>query len=115
MKIVAATCSEQYSGTTVLFKSLDSGLPARLLVSPALVSVVQGTTYIPIVNVGSSVLLYRHAVVGTLEEVRVVSLPSGVTKVPPLVATVTSQSVSPTNAGSASRPGVGSFAGRSTG
>lgn len=79
-----------------VFESLDSGLPAGLLVSPALVLVVRGTAYIPIVNVGpSDVLLYPHAVVGTLEEVRVVSLPSGVTEVPPVVATVASQSVSP--------------------
>lgn len=31
MKIVEATCSEQYSSTTVLFEPLDSGLPAGLL------------------------------------------------------------------------------------
>lgn len=96
LKIVAATCSQQYSGSTVLFEPLDSGLPAGLLASPALVPVVRGTAYIPIVNVGASdVLLYPHAVVGTLDEVRVVSLPAGVTEVPTLVATVASQSVSP--------------------
>ncbi|KAK0153282.1 hypothetical protein N1851_005015 [Merluccius polli] len=50
MKIVVATCSEQYSGSTVLFEPLDSGLPAGLLASPALVPVVRGTAYIPIVN-----------------------------------------------------------------
>lgn len=94
MQIVAATCSEQYSGTSVLFESLDSALPAGLLASPVLVPVVRGTAYIPIVNVGSlDVLLYPHAVVGTLEEVRVVSLPAGVTEVPSVVATVASQSV----------------------
>ncbi|KAK0135627.1 hypothetical protein N1851_028533 [Merluccius polli] len=87
---------KQYSGSTVLFEPLDSGLPAGLLASPALVPVVRGTAYIPIVNVGSSdVLLYPHAVVGTLDQVRVVSLPAGVTEVPPMVATVASQSVSP--------------------
>lgn len=96
MKIVAATCSEQYSGTTVLFESLDSGQPAGLLASPAPVPLVRGTAYVPIVNVGSSdVLIYPHAVVGTSDEVRVVSLPAGVTEVPPVVATVASQSVSP--------------------
>lgn len=57
MKIVAATCSERYSGTTVLFESLYSGLPAGLLGSPALVLVVRGTAYIPTVNVGSSDML----------------------------------------------------------
>lgn len=70
MKIAPATCSEQYSGTTMLFEPLDSGLPAGLLASPALVSVVRGTAYIPIVNVGAShVLLHPHVIVGTLEEV----------------------------------------------
>ncbi|XP_041853008.1 uncharacterized protein LOC121647552 [Melanotaenia boesemani] len=96
MKVVAATCSEQYSGGTVLFEPLDSGLPAGLLAVPALVPVVRGTTYIPIMNVGSSdVLLYPRAVVGSLEEVQVVSLPAGITEVLPQVATVASQLVSP--------------------
>ncbi len=95
MKIIAATCSEQYDGKTALFEPPESGLPAGLLASPALVSVVRGTAYIPIVNVGSSnALLYPHAIVGTLDEVRVVSLPAGVTEVPPVVATVSSQSAS---------------------
>ncbi|KAK0155388.1 hypothetical protein N1851_002293 [Merluccius polli] len=59
MKLVVATCSAQYSGISALFEPLDSGLPVGLLASPALVRVVQGTAYIPIVNVGSSaVLLY---------------------------------------------------------
>ena len=96
LKIIAATCSEQYSGSTVLFEPLDYGLPAGLLASPALVPAVRCMAYIPIVNVGTSnVLLYPHAVVGTLDEVCVVSLPAGVTEVPPLVAAVTAQSVSP--------------------
>lgn len=46
MKIVAATCSEHYSGTTVLFEPLDSGLLAGLLASPALVQMKRGTAYI---------------------------------------------------------------------
>lgn len=37
MQIIAATCSEHYSDTTVLFEPLDSALPAGLLASPALV------------------------------------------------------------------------------
>lgn len=41
------------------------------------------------------VLLYPHAVVGTLDEVHVVSLPADVTEVPPMVATVASRLVSP--------------------
>ena len=97
LKIVAATCSEQYAGTTALFEPPESGLPAGLLASPALVPVVRGTAYIPIVNVGSSdVLLYPHALVGTLEAACVVSLPAGVTEEPPVVATMFSQSVSMT-------------------
>ncbi|XP_035796548.1 retrovirus-related Pol polyprotein from transposon 412 [Amphiprion ocellaris] len=94
MQIVAATCSEQYSGNTVSFEPLDSGLPAGLLASPALVRVTRGTAYIPIVNVGSTdVLLYPRTVVGSLDEVNVVSLPAGVTEVPFGLATVASQSV----------------------
>ncbi|KAK0146649.1 hypothetical protein N1851_014046 [Merluccius polli] len=37
MKIVAATCSEAFSESTVLFEPLDVGLPAGLITSPALV------------------------------------------------------------------------------
>lgn len=96
IKIVTATCSEQYSGNTALFEPLDSN-QARLLVSPALVRVVRGTAFIPVVNVGSTgVLLYPHTVVGSLEEVRVVSLPAGVTEVPSQVATMASHSASST-------------------
>lgn len=59
MKIVTATCSEHYSGSTVLFEPLDSDVSAGLLPSPALVQVKRGTAYTPIVNVGSTeVLLY---------------------------------------------------------
>ena len=95
MKIVAATCSEQYSQASVLFEPSESGLPAGLLASPALVRVVRGTAYIPIVNVGStSVLLYPRTVVGTLDEVRVVSMPAGVTETPTSVATMASQAAS---------------------
>lgn len=65
MKIVAATCSEQFSGP------LDSGLPSGLLAFPALVRVIRGTAYIPVVNVGSvEVVLHPHIiVVGTLDTV----------------------------------------------
>lgn len=95
MKIIAATCSEQYSRTSVLFEPPESGLPGGLLASPALVRVVRGTAYIPIVNVGSnSVLLYPRTIVGTLNEVRVVSMPTGVTETPTGVATVASQAAS---------------------
>ncbi|XP_029941466.1 uncharacterized protein LOC115383427 [Salarias fasciatus] len=97
MKIVVGTCAEQHSGSSALFEPLESGLPAGLLASPSLVRVVRGTAYVPIVNVGSSaVLLYPRTVVGTLHEVRVVSLPVGITEVPSSVATVASQVISPT-------------------
>lgn len=97
MKIVAATCSEHHSGTSVLFEPLDSGLPAGLLASPALVRVERGTAYIPIVNVGATdVLLYPRTVVGCLDEVSIVSMPAGVTAIPSIMATVASQSVSAT-------------------
>lgn len=97
VKIVAATCSAQFSGSTVLFEPLDSGLPAGLLASPSLVRVIRGTAYIPVVNVGSvDVVLYPRTVVGTLDTVNVVSLPSGVTEVPTQAATMSSQTVSPT-------------------
>lgn len=95
MRMVAATCSEQYSGTSALFEPSETGLPAGLLASLALVRVVRGTAYIPIVNVGStSVLLYSRTVVGTLDEVRVVSLPAGVSEISTGSATMASQIVS---------------------
>lgn len=96
MRMVAATCSEQYSGSTVLFEPLDAGLPAGLLASPSLVCVIRGTAYIPVINVGcNDVMLYPRTVVGTLDFVNVVSLPAGVTEVPSNVATVSSQTASP--------------------
>lgn len=88
MKMVAATCSVQYSGSSALFEPLDYGLPARLLASPVLVRVVQGTAYIPIVSGSFVVLLYPHTVGGMLDEVRVVSLPAGVIEVPSSTATM---------------------------
>lgn len=96
MKIVPATCSEQYSTTTVLFEPLASRLPAGLLASPALIRVEGGTAYIPVVNVGTTdVLLYPRTIVGTLKRFRGVSLPAGIAEVPSGVATVASQSVAP--------------------
>ncbi|KAL0161382.1 hypothetical protein M9458_045107, partial [Cirrhinus mrigala] len=92
MKIITATCSEQCSGGTVLFEPLESGLPAGLLASPALVPVSRGTVYIPVVNVGMiDVVLYPNTLLGTLHGVYVVSLPPGVTEVKEVVATVGSQ------------------------
>ncbi|KAL7859568.1 hypothetical protein SRHO_G00147150 [Serrasalmus rhombeus] len=94
MKLVPATCSEQFSGGSVLFEPPEAGLPAGLLASPALVKVTRGTGYIPVVNVGTSdVLLYPRTNLGTLCSALVVSLPSGVTEVDVMTATVASQAV----------------------
>ncbi|XP_077957579.1 uncharacterized protein LOC144406215 [Gasterosteus aculeatus] len=97
MKIVAATCSEQFSASTVLFEPLESRLQSGLLASPALVQVVRGTAYIPVVNVGSvEAVLHPRTVIGTLGPVNVISLPAGVTEVPSDRATMSSHTVSPT-------------------
>ena len=95
MKLVAATCTEQVSPTSVLFEPLESGLPAGLLASPALLRVTRGTVYVPVVNVGAiDVLLYPRTIVGQLSNTQVVTLPSGVTEVGLATATVSSQTVS---------------------
>ncbi|XP_016300864.1 uncharacterized protein LOC107657336 [Sinocyclocheilus anshuiensis] len=94
MKLVATTCSAQYFGSTVLFEPPESGLPAGLLASPALVRVNRGTVYMPVVNVGTvEVMLRPTTVVGNLREVYIVSLPAGVREEKPVVATVQSHSV----------------------
>ncbi|KAI2665183.1 Branchpoint-bridging protein [Labeo rohita] len=88
MKFVPATCSGQYANQVVLFEPPESGLPVGLLAPLALVQVVQGTVYVPIVNVGvTDVMLYRRSIIGTLANVYLVSLPTGVTEVL-VVATV---------------------------
>lgn len=79
---MASTCSEQHSNVTALLEPPELGLPMGLLVSPALVRVVKGTVYVPVVNVGiTDVLLFPRRVIGTLTNVNVVSLPPGVTEV----------------------------------
>lgn len=94
MKLVTATCSSQFSGPTVLFEPSESGLPAGLLASPALVRVTRGTVWVPIVNVGTvDVVLYPTTVIGSLREAYVISLPTGVVEVDPVVATVQSLSL----------------------
>ena len=81
MKVVASTCPEQFSGQSLLFEPPASGLPARLLACPCFVQAVQGTAYIPVVNVGTNeVVLYPRTCLGTLSPAEVVSLP-GVTEV----------------------------------
>lgn len=82
IKMVAATCSEQYVGCGMLFEPTDRGLPRGLLVSPALVQVAQGSVHIPVVNVGfTDILLYPRTMLGQLSRVSMVSLPRGVVEV----------------------------------
>lgn len=77
-----------------MFEPPESGLPAGLLASPALVRVIRGTVYVPVVNVGTAeVMLRPTTVVGNLREVYIVSLPAGVSEEKPVVATVQSHSV----------------------
>lgn len=94
MKLVTATCYSQYSGSTVLFEPPESGLPAGLLASPAIVRVTHGTVWVPIVNVGTvDVVLCPTTVIGSLRDAYVISLPTGVVEVDPVVATVQSLSL----------------------
>lgn len=91
IKLVAATCSEKFSSGVALFEPLESGLPAGLLASPALIRVTRGTVYVPVVNVGTiDALLFPRRVIGTLTRVDVVSPPSGVTEIRPFLGTVCS-------------------------
>lgn len=79
MKFVASPCSGQFSGQCILFERPKAGLHAGLLASPCLVQVIQGTVYIPMVNVGTTeVLLYPRTGLGTLGVDQVISLPAGV-------------------------------------
>lgn len=94
MKFVAATCSEKYAEGVVLFEPPESGLPAGLLASPALVQVIRGPAYLPVVNVRTAdVMLHYNTVLGMLNSVCVVSLPAGITEVKPVAATVSSQAM----------------------
>lgn len=96
LKTIPATCSESYSGKAVLFESLDSSLPAGLLISPSLVQVTRGTAYIPIVNVGiTDVVLHPRTCIGTLSSVHVVSLPAGVQAVSSEIASMGEKIVAP--------------------
>lgn len=92
MKFVATTCSRQFADATVLFEPLEGGLPAGLVVAPALICVTNGTAYVPVVNVGTlDVMLYPHNTLGTLNTVLVVSLPTDVVEVKSATVTVNSQ------------------------
>ncbi len=64
------------------------------MASPALVKVVQGTVYIPVVNVGTTdIVLYPWVTIGILRCVDVVSLPSEVSEVQPVAVSASVQAV----------------------
>lgn len=80
IKLVASTCTDQFSGQSVLFEPPESGLPAGLLPSACLMQVVQGTVYVPVVNVVTTeALLYPRTGLGVLSAAQVITLPAGVT------------------------------------
>lgn len=92
MKLVAATCADQQVSTSVLFEPPESGLPAGLLASPALLTVTRGTVYVPVVNVGTEdVLLYPRVILGQVSHNQVMTLPSGVIEDGSVTATISSQ------------------------
>lgn len=91
MKLVAATCTVQEPPTSVFFEPPESGLPAGMLASPALLTVTRGTVYVPVVNVGTTdVLLYPRLILGQVSSAQVITLPSGVTEVKSVTATISS-------------------------
>ncbi|KAL1249496.1 hypothetical protein QQF64_020501 [Cirrhinus molitorella] len=85
LKLVPATCSKGFSKGVGLFEPYETGLPAGLLASPAVAQVSRGIAYIP------DVLLYPRIKIGHMSSVYVVSLPTGVTEVQPVVATSSAQ------------------------
>ena len=75
MKMVAAT-GPQNLADQILFEPRSSGLPAGLLASPALVHMVKGTVYIPIVIVGTQcVVLYPNTILGTVSKAHLANSP----------------------------------------
>ncbi|KAL7883342.1 hypothetical protein SRHO_G00010000 [Serrasalmus rhombeus] len=83
-KMVAATCSRQFSesvgGVLIEPFTLDA-LPDGLLVSTSLVKVVRGTVHVPVVNVGCTQgVLHPQSPLALLTRVQVISLPAGVTE-----------------------------------
>lgn len=79
---------QAFADTTVLFEPLGEGLPSGFLASPALIKVIHGTVYVPVVNVGTlDVLLYPRSILGSLNSVLVVSLPTEVVEVQSVAAT----------------------------
>lgn len=98
-KIIAATCSARFgSSRSILVEPLSPEycLPAGLLMSSALVHVIHGTAYIPVVNVEvSTVTLKRCCPLTRLSSAEMVSLPPGLSelrsKVEQVTATVMAQ------------------------
>ena len=84
-KLVAATCPSRRPSShgSSLFEPSTDRLPAGLLVSPAVVKVVEGTTYIPVVNVGNQdAILPPRLSLGSLCPSNIVSLPAGISELP---------------------------------
>lgn len=80
MKLVAATCSDQFADQLVLYEPPDLGLPAGLLASASLVQVYRGKVYIPVIKIGDSdILLFPRTYIGCLSSVHMVNLPPGTT------------------------------------
>ena len=106
VKVVATTCPQGRfsSPNSGLFEPLTAkcSLPVGVLLSPAMVSVVRGTAYIPVVNVSAmDAILHPRTPIGTLSPAEIVSFPKGITEVAvtpkkQVVATVSSQASSGT-------------------
>ena len=93
MKMVAAT-GPQHLADQILFEPSSSGLPAGLLASPALVHMVKGTVYIPIVNVGTQcVVLYPNTILGNVSEAHFANSPDNLVE-EGVEVTVSSQTTS---------------------
>uniref|UniRef100_A0A671U0X9 Gypsy retrotransposon integrase-like protein 1 n=1 Tax=Sparus aurata TaxID=8175 RepID=A0A671U0X9_SPAAU len=83
---VTATCASHFSESSgaALIEPLDDSqsLPECVLISPAMVTITNGTVYVPVVNVGEvDVLLYPRHPIGLLSQAQVISLPEGVSTV----------------------------------
>ncbi|XP_048842280.1 uncharacterized protein LOC125715081 [Brienomyrus brachyistius] len=74
------------------YLELDVNLCGKWMLGCGILVVLRGTVYISVINVGATdVLLYPRTFLGTLGAVSVVSLPAGVTEVPPGVPTTAFQ------------------------
>lgn len=101
VKFIAVTCAQQVFSAcnTAVFEPTIGGspLPSGVLLYPAVVKVIRGTAYVPIVNVNrTATKLQSRCSLGILHQAQIVSLPSGISEVPvepcgSKVATVNSQ------------------------